>query len=71
MPSKAEMLWKEVLEDISGYIVKAELVINTDSSFKFSTCSTTSSGTWTVLKDSLLLHVHECRRNNDSLNKVG
>lgn len=71
IPTKIEMCWNAIFSNIYGYVVKTDLIINKDSTFKFSTCSSVSTGNWAISKDSLLLHVNEFRWKNDSLNKVG
>ncbi len=71
IPTKIEMFWKAIFSDINGYVVKTGLIIKQDSSFKFSTCSSVSTGNWAISKDSLFLHVKDCHWNYDSLNKVG
>ena len=65
------MCWNAIFSGINGYVVKTELIINKDSTFKFSTCSSVTKGNWALSKDSLILHVKECQWNKDSLNKVG
>lgn len=71
VPSRIEQYYNLFFNRINGYLVKANLTINHDSSFIFSTCSSISTGSWRISTDSLYLNVNKCIWKNDSLNKFG
>ena len=71
LPNIIERYWQAIFQGISGWAGGAEIIINNDSTFKYSTCSSISTGYWSIHKDSLFLNIKQSWWKNDSLNKYG
>jgi len=69
--SKLELGYLFLTKGVKSYFVGSELVINKDSSFKYTTCGNILNGSWRCFQDSLLLKVTKNRWRIDSLDKYG
>ncbi len=69
--SKLELGFLFLTKGVKSYVVGTELVLNKDSSFKYTTCGNIMNGSWRCFKDSLFLKVTNNRWRMDSLDKYG
>ena len=70
-PSRVEFVYLYLTQGIKSCFVGSELVLNNDSTFKYTTCACIMTGKWINTKDSLFLTVIKDRWRNDSLDKNG
>jgi len=69
--SQLEMAWLNVTKGIHHFFVGSELILNSDSTFTYTTCGNIMTGKWKYNTDSLLLLANSNRWRSDSLNKYG
>ncbi len=69
--SKIELGYLFLTQGIKSYFVGCELILQKDSTFKYTTCGNIMTGTWNCFRDSLFLNVTKNRWRNDSLAKNG
>jgi hypothetical protein len=70
-PSKVQFGYLYLTKGIKRCFVGSEIRLNTDSTCKYTTCSTIMDGKWTSTKDSLFLTIIKIRWRIDSLDKYG
>ena len=56
---------------IKSYFIGSEIILNDDSTFKYTTCGNVMTGSWNHSKDSLFLKIITNHWRNDSLDKNG
>jgi len=69
--SKFEYYTLRLTNKITSYAVGSEIILNQDSTYRYTTCGNIITGTWFTKKDSLYLRVLSNRWRSDSLNKYG
>jgi len=69
--SKLQLGYLFLTKGVKSYFVGSELILNKDSTFKYTTCGNIMNGTWSSFKDSLLLKITKNRWRIDSLDKFG
>jgi hypothetical protein len=69
--SNIELGYLFLTKGVKSYFVGSELVLNKDSTFKYTTCGNIMNGSWYNFNDSLFLKVISNRWRIDSLNKFG
>ncbi len=52
------------------YVLHSKIILNSDSTYIFTTCGTEMKGIWHISNDSLILICKENKFINDSLNKI-
>jgi hypothetical protein len=66
-----EFGFRFVFQNVGSCMIGSEILLNPDSTFKYTTCGNIMTGRWTATPDSLFLHVQTNRYRIDSLNKTG
>ncbi|MGA2823751.1 MAG: hypothetical protein ABSE72_09535 [Bacteroidales bacterium] len=69
--SNVQLGYLFLTKGVKSYFVGSEIVLNKDSTFKYTTCGNIMTGTWNYFNDSLFLKITRNRWRIDSLDKYG